>query len=109
VGPIATVGGSFGDRGGQNMLEPAGYGSAVSFGPNTKNFRMIAKDLIDAGGAVRVRDGETLQEFVSTCLMNIPAADALGTSARSVVEKHRGATERTLDALTPQPTIAKAA
>lgn len=109
VGPIATVGGSFGDRGGQNMLEPAGYGSAVSFGPNTKNFRIIANDLIDAGGAVRVQDGEALQEFVSKCLMNIPAADTLGKSARAVVEKHRGATERTLDALIPQPAIAKAA
>ncbi len=32
------VGGSFGKRGGQNMIEPAAFGVAVSFGPNTKNF-----------------------------------------------------------------------
>ena len=48
---IATVGGSFGNRGGQNMLEPAGYGCAVSFGPNTRNFQEIAESLIAAGGA----------------------------------------------------------
>ncbi|KAA1261952.1 3-deoxy-D-manno-octulosonic acid transferase [Rubripirellula obstinata] len=99
VGPIATVGGSFGSRGGQNMLEPAGYGSAVSFGPNTKNFRVIADGLIAAGGAVRVADEEELHHFVRRCLNNIPAADSLGRSAQTVVESHRGATKRTLDAL----------
>lgn len=92
---IATVGGSFGDRGGQNMLEPAGYGAAVSFGPNTKNFADIARRLIEAGGAVRVADQEELCEFVDRCLNNRPAADALGRSARQVVEQHRGATELT--------------
>ena len=30
---IAFVGGSLGKRGGQNMIEPAAYGAAVSFGP----------------------------------------------------------------------------
>lgn len=38
---IAFVGGSMGTRGGQNMIEPAGYGAAVSFGPKTKNFRDV--------------------------------------------------------------------
>ncbi|MCP3691068.1 MAG: 3-deoxy-D-manno-octulosonic acid transferase, partial [Planctomycetaceae bacterium] len=36
---IAFVGGSLGKRGGQNMIEPAGYGAAVCFGPHTHNFR----------------------------------------------------------------------
>ena len=99
VGPIATVGGSFGDRGGQNMLEPAGYGSAVSFGPNTKNFAGIADGLIAACGAVRAADEEELERFVRRCLTDIPAADSLGRAAQKVVESHRGATHRTLDAL----------
>ncbi|MFN5950877.1 MAG: 3-deoxy-D-manno-octulosonic acid transferase, partial [Pirellulaceae bacterium] len=30
---LGFVGGSFGNRGGQNMIEPAGYGVCVSFGP----------------------------------------------------------------------------
>ena len=33
---IAFVGGSLGNRGGQNMIEPAAYGAAISFGPNTR-------------------------------------------------------------------------
>jgi len=37
------VGGSMGSRGGQNMIEPAAYGAAVSFGPQTRNFRDVVR------------------------------------------------------------------
>ncbi len=96
---IATVGGSFGDRGGQNMLEPAGYGSAVSFGPNTRNFAQIAEALIAANAAVRVTTQDELTDFVRRCLVDIPAADALGRSAKQVVKQHQGATDRTVAAI----------
>ena len=43
---IAFVGGSLGNRGGQNMIEPAAYGAAVSFGPNTRNFRDIVAAML---------------------------------------------------------------
>jgi 3-deoxy-D-manno-octulosonic-acid transferase len=99
VGQIATVGGSFGDRGGQNMLEPAGYGLAVSFGPNTRNFEQIAQWLIDNEGAVRVSGPAELRAFVKRCLTDIPAADALGRQAQQVVEQHRGAIGRTIKAM----------
>ncbi|MBB3209927.1 3-deoxy-D-manno-octulosonic-acid transferase [Rhodopirellula rubra] len=99
VAQIATVGGSFGDRGGQNMLEPAGYGCAVSFGPNTKNFDTIAGRLLDGGGAVRVADEDELEQFVRRCLDDIPAADDLGRNAQSIVDEHRGAYDRTIDML----------
>ena len=99
VGRIATVGGSFGDRGGQNMLEPAGYGSAISFGPDTRNFRDIATLLLNQQAAVRVRDEAELRSFVCRCLTDIPAADSLGVAAKEVVAQHRGATNRTVAAL----------
>ena len=35
-----------GSRGGQNMIEPAAYGAAVCFGPNTWNFRDIVAALL---------------------------------------------------------------
>lgn len=100
VGQIATVGGSFGSRGGQNMLEPAGYGCAVCFGPDTRNFREIADRLIDQQAAVRVADAGQLEAFVGRCLADIPAADSLGRAARSLVAAQRGATKRTVTALT---------
>ncbi|GAF72732.1 unnamed protein product, partial [marine sediment metagenome] len=43
---VALVGGSLGSRGGQNMIEPAAYGAAVCFGPNTRNFRDIVAALL---------------------------------------------------------------
>ncbi|MCC9642737.1 3-deoxy-D-manno-octulosonic acid transferase [Rhodopirellula sp. JC740] len=96
---IATVGGSFGDRGGQNMLEPAGYGCAVSFGPNTKNFDTIAKQLLAAEGAVRVADELELTQFVAKCVTDVASADALGQAAAKLVQQHRGAYNETLQML----------
>ncbi len=96
---IAFVGGAFGDRGGQNMLEPAGYGCAVCFGPNTKNFDDIARRLIDADGAVRLHEPEDLHRFIDRCLSDPPAADRLGIHAQAVVHSHRGATRRTIEHL----------
>lgn len=101
VGQIATVGGSFGNRGGQNMLEPAGYGNAVSFGPDTRNFKQIAEQLIENNGAVRTTSASELAQFVRRCLTDIPAADSLGRAAQQMIARHRGATERTVHALVP--------
>jgi 3-deoxy-D-manno-octulosonic-acid transferase len=109
VGQIATVGGSFGDRGGQNMLEPAGYGCAVSFGPNTRNFRVISQALVDQDGAVRVADEAELTAFVARCVDDIPAADSLGRNARRVVDSHRGAIARTVRVLMDKSTLSRAA
>ncbi len=99
ISRIAFVGGGFGDRGGQNMLEPAGYGSAVCFGPNTRNFQDIARRLIDADGAVRLAQTSDLTRFVARCLTHPPIADSLGIQARKVVTAHRGATAKTVDRL----------
>lgn len=99
VAHIATVGGSFGNRGGQNMLEPAGYGCAVSFGPNTRNFDLIANQLLEGHGAIRVADANELHSFVKRCLTDVASADELGRHAREVVDLHRGAFDRTMEML----------
>jgi 3-deoxy-D-manno-octulosonic-acid transferase len=41
TGLAGFVGGSMGSRGGQNMIEPAAFGVAVSYGPHTSNFRDV--------------------------------------------------------------------
>jgi len=98
---IAFVGGSLGNRGGQNMIEPAAYGAAVSFGPNTRNFRDIVAALLQHDAAVVVADGEQLLDFVRNCLANPAAADARGRRAASLVRQQLGATERTFQWLLP--------
>ena len=96
---IAFVGGSMGDRGGQNMIEPAAYGAAVCFGPNTKNFRDIVEKLLACRGAVVVDDRRRLTEFVGHCLEDPDEAADLGSRARAVVSQQLGATRRTFDLL----------
>ena len=93
---IAFVGGSFGKRGGQNMIEPAAYGAAVSFGPNTRNFRDIVKMLLDADAAVVVDDASELNAFVAHCLEDPRYTAALGCKAQALVQSQLGATQRTV-------------
>jgi 3-deoxy-D-manno-octulosonic-acid transferase len=94
---IAFVGGSFGSRGGQNMIEPAAYGAAVAFGPNTWNFRNIVASLLAAGAAVVVHDAKELDAFVRRCLTDPAYAATLGTRAQQLVESQLGATRRTVE------------
>ena len=98
---VAFVGGSLGNRGGQNMIEPAAYGAAVSFGPNTRNFRDIVAALLERDAAVVVADGEQLLAFVRNCLANPAEAIARGQRAASLVRQQLGATERTFHLLLP--------
>lgn len=103
---IAFVGGSMGSRGGQNMIEPAAYGAAVCFGPNTRNFRDIVASMLARDAAVVVRDGRELTERVRRWLESPREATALGDRARALVAEQLGATERTfrlLDGLVEDP------
>ena len=93
---IAFVGGSFGDRGGQNMIEPAAYGAAVSFGPNTRNFRDIVAALLAVDAAVVVHSEADLESFVRRCLDEPSYVDALGSRAQNLVRSQLGATSRTV-------------
>lgn len=111
---IAFVGGSFGNRGGQNMLEPAGYGCATCFGPHTENFAEIANRLLQADAAVRVHTPAEFTGFVAECLEHPHKAEDLGMRARGVVQKHRGATAKTVEQLSrlvagPPATVRRAA
>jgi 3-deoxy-D-manno-octulosonic-acid transferase len=96
---IGFVGGSLGNRGGQNMIEPAAYGVAVSFGPNTRNFRDIVAALTESDAAVVVADTQELGEFVKNCLANPAEAAARGERAAELVRRQLGATDRTFQLL----------
>ena len=96
---IAFVGGSMGSRGGQNVLEPAGYGAAVSFGPNTKNFRDITAMMLRANAAVVVADGNELTAFVRRALSEPLFAERLGQNAQNLVLAQCGATRVTVSYL----------
>jgi len=96
---IAFVGGSLTNRGGQNMLEPAGYGAAVLFGPNTWNFQEIVEQLLVRDAAIVVRDAAELCETVRRLLGDPNERQRRGDEARLFVLTQQGATARTLQLL----------
>ncbi len=109
---IAFVGGSLTQRGGQNMIEPAAYGAAVSFGPNTWNFRDVVALMRERKAAVVVRDQQQLESFVRRCLIDPVFANDLGQRAQELVLGQQGATDRTirlLDGLLEVPSARRAA
>ena len=100
---IGFVGGSFGSRGGQNMLEPAAYGVATCFGPNTWNFRDIVAQLLAADGAQVVQSAEEFDAFVRQALESPEFARQLGERAQRLVLSQQGATRRTVELLCSLP------
>ncbi|GHT44408.1 3-deoxy-D-manno-octulosonic acid transferase [Planctomycetales bacterium] len=96
---IAFVGGSIGKRGGQNMIEPAAYGAAVSFGPNTKNFQSVTDLMLQEEVAQVVNDQLEMEQFVRRCLEQPDFAGEMGNKAKELTKRQLGATRRTLEYL----------
>ncbi len=95
---LVFVGGSFVQRGGQNILEPAGQGRPVLFGPNMRNFRDSVEVLLGRGG-IQVTSPEQLQKVACELLARPEEIEDLGSMARAAVQKVRGASEKNAQAL----------
>ncbi len=96
---VAFVGGSLVARGGHNVLEAAAWGKPVAVGPHMENFQEIA-DLLRAEGAlVQVEDEDQLAGALAELLADEARRRQLGERARGVVDRNRGALQRTVDAL----------
>jgi 3-deoxy-D-manno-octulosonic-acid transferase len=94
---LAFVGGSLdGRRGGQNMIEPAAFGAAITFGPHVWNFRDTATRLVEAGGALQVPDDKELAKVTLRLLADAAERSRMGLAARAFVLHQQGATERTV-------------
>ncbi len=97
---VAFVGGSLdGQRGGQNMIEPAAYGATVVFGPHTWNFKETVARLLEHRAALEVQDADSLKAAILRLLADPAQRERLGEAARAFVRSQQGATLRTLDAL----------
>lgn len=88
---LVFVGGSLADIGGHNMLEPAGKGKAVIYGPHVYNFTDEAALLEGRKAAVRVADREELVAVVERLLGDEEEARELGRRAREAVAAATGA------------------
>jgi 3-deoxy-D-manno-octulosonic-acid transferase len=104
VATIVFVGKSLAARGGQNPVEAIVAGRPVTFGPHMENFATLARTLVAAGGALQLNDELALTNRLSTLLRNPEDRERLVRQARTVLDAHRGATERTTGLLEKLPT-----
>ena len=96
---VAYVGGGFQAAGLHSVLEPAAFGAPVLFGPRNEKSRDAAQ-LIDEGGGAMIKGVIDLTIRLGDWLGSTAARDSAGAFARSVVEKGRGAAERSYDLVT---------
>ena len=98
-GDVAFVGGSMGEQGGHNALEPAALGKPVLLGPNMDNAREIASQLLQCKAALRVNDQQDFCQTAEKILVDGTLRDSMGQAGRALVEKNRGALDLTMEAI----------
>ncbi|MGX5914232.1 lipid IV(A) 3-deoxy-D-manno-octulosonic acid transferase [Aliidiomarina sp. Khilg15.8] len=100
VATLATIGGSLIERGGHNPLEAMAFGLPVVSGRHVFNFADVYQQM-DAQQAVRwVNSAETLHDTWLGLLTEPTTAQRIGAQAQQIFARHRGATERTVRAVT---------
>jgi len=96
VADIAFVGGSLVNCGGHNPLEPAAFSKPIIFGNDMSDFADISNMLLDAGGAVRVKDAEDLYTAMFSLVEDDDKAMEMGANALNIFNANKGAVERTM-------------
>jgi 3-deoxy-D-manno-octulosonic-acid transferase len=96
---VVFVGGSLVPVGGHNVVEPAAYARPVLIGPHFHNQRSIVETFLDAQAIAVVRDAADLAKQLIELRENRARARELGRRAVEVVERNRGAGERTFQVL----------
>ena len=107
VGFIGFVGGTLVPIGGHNLLEPAQWGRLVMFGPHVDHCQDIARQLLQAGGAIQIHESKDLVMHCLHLLENSAEVEQMGRRALSVVEQNRGVVKKNLKMIRqlsiPQP------
>ncbi len=79
---------------GSDMIEPAALGKPVIVGPYTTNFADAMERFVEGKAMDVVKDAGELEKSVERYLSDKAAAKEMGSRAREVVVRQRGATER---------------
>jgi 3-deoxy-D-manno-octulosonic-acid transferase len=96
---VTYVGGSVGDQGGHNPLEPAALGKPVLFGPNMVNARETADQLLHCGAAREIHDSEGFRHITTTLFEDRQWRERMGQAGRRLMNDNRGALAASVSAI----------
>jgi 3-deoxy-D-manno-octulosonic-acid transferase len=100
---VAFIGGTLIRRGGHSIMEPALFSKAIVVGPFMESFRQIADEFRRHSGIRQISAGEEnrdlqvqqLLDVFLQLLQNSKEREDLGRVAFSILERNRGAAQRT--------------
>jgi 3-deoxy-D-manno-octulosonic-acid transferase len=95
---VAVIGGSFQPLGGQNLIEALSAGTPVVTGPHMFNFTDATALATKAGAALQVADARAAMEAALSLLADPGARARMAEAGKRLVQAHRGATEKHLQA-----------
>jgi 3-deoxy-D-manno-octulosonic-acid transferase len=101
LAPVALIGGSLVEHGGQNPIEAIRHGAVVLTGPHHHNFREIYDELLAVKGAREVKSADDLATAVRVILSDPSEAAKLRTGAETALGRLGGALAKTVAALKP--------
>lgn len=99
--PLALIGGSLVDRGGQNPLEAISMGAVVLAGPSVHNFRDEYAALKKAGGLIEVSDAGEIARAVEKLAGSAVEQAMTLSNAQAALATLKGALGRSLAKLLP--------
>jgi 3-deoxy-D-manno-octulosonic-acid transferase len=87
---VAFVGGSLVKNGGHNVLEPAGFGKPILFGPHMDNFYNLASDMLRQGAALEVANAAEIAAALKELLADPKKRRQMGERAAAIAAAHQG-------------------
>lgn len=99
LAPVAFIGGSLVDRGGQNPIEAVRHGAAVLTGPHWHNFRDAYRTLLRHEGAIEVKSSADIAAAVSKLLDSPAELHRMRSGATLALDTLSGALDKTVEAL----------
>ncbi len=96
---VALLGGSFAPLGGQNLIEAAACGCPVVMGPHTFNFARASDHAQAEGAALRVAGVTEGVAQAVDLVSQAPRRAAMAQAALRFAQAHRGAADRTAQAI----------
>ncbi len=99
LSPIAFIGGSLVNKGGQNPIEAIHHNAVVICGPHQENFRQIYDALQQHDAVIMVSNAQDIAQTVGTLLKNAGECAHRKAAAKEALTSLQGALARTIATL----------